>query len=45
MAVCTALLADLGERYRDTPQPTLLALDGGQALHAAVKRILGPRAP
>jgi putative transposase len=43
-AVCTALLEDLQERGLDTSQPTLLVLDGAKALHAAVKRVWGPRA-
>jgi len=43
-AVCTALLEDLQGRGLDTSQPTLLVLDGSKALHAAVKRVWGPRA-
>jgi len=43
-AVCTALLEDLQERGLDTSQPTLLVLDGAKALHAAVKRVWGPKA-
>lgn len=43
-AVCTALLEDLQQRGLDTSQPTLLVLDGAKALHAAVKRVWGPRA-
>jgi transposase-like protein len=43
-AVATALLEDLQARGLDTSQPTLLVLDGAKALHAAVKRVWGPRA-
>jgi transposase-like protein len=43
-AVCTALLEDLQARGLDTSQPTLVVLDGAKALHAAVKRVWGPRA-
>ena len=43
-AVCTALLEDLCSRGLDTSSPTLLVLDGSKALHAAVKRVWGPKA-
>jgi putative transposase len=43
-AVCTALIEDLQQRGLDTSQPTLLALDGSKALHAAVKRVWGSNA-
>jgi putative transposase len=43
-AVCTALWEDLCARGLDTSCPTLLVLDGAQALHAAAKRLWGHNA-
>jgi len=40
-AVCVALLENLQARGLDTSQPTLLALDGSKALHAATRRVRG----
>jgi transposase-like protein len=42
--VCAALLEDLQERSLDTKKPTLVVLDGSNALHAAVKRVWGKNA-
>ena len=42
--VVRALLADLRERGLDTEQAILVALDGGKALHKAVKEVFGERA-
>jgi transposase-like protein len=42
--VCTGLLEDLAGRGLDTGRPTLFALDGSKALHAAVSRVWGKNA-
>ncbi len=43
-AACVALLEDLQARGPDTTRPTLLVLDGSEALHAAAGRVWGEAA-
>ncbi len=43
-SITPATLEDLQQRGLDTSQPTLVALDGAKALHAAVKRVWGQNA-
>src|SRR6202795_5155228 len=43
-AVVSSLLSELGERGRDFSTPRLYVLDGGKALHAAVRRHAGEAA-
>ena len=42
--IVKALLADLIERGLDASEPRLYILDGGKALHKAVKEVFGEKA-